>query len=246
MKSLLRWSTTLSLAGSAAIATLFGFPLDSLALPEQQIIQKLDSIPVFTVTNGQGAPLVASTDENQGRVAGVFISQSDAQQFLTKLRSENPELGNQVQVTPVSLGEIYKLENGNNGAANGLDFAFVPKQQQVQSAQTIWSSQRQQNDPAQFAGVPLFVARSGGGYLTLQQNNEQIIPFFFDQQQVQQMVERFKQQQPNMASDVTIEVVPLEGMIATLQNSNDQQLTKVVLVPSQETIQFIQSLPPGQ
>jgi hypothetical protein len=60
------------------------------------------------------------------------------------------------------------------------------------------------------------------------------------------MVERFKQQKPDLASTVTIEVVPLEGVIATLQQSNDQMLDKILLVPSTESIEFLRSLKPNQ
>ena len=54
------------------------------------------------------------------------------------------------------------------------------------------------------------------------------------------MVEKFKTQKPDLAETVNIEVVPLEGVIQTLQTSEDQMLTKIVLVPSTESLQFLQ------
>jgi hypothetical protein len=57
------------------------------------------------------------------------------------------------------------------------------------------------------------------------------------------MVDRFKQQQPNVASTVQIQAVSLEGVIQTLQTSNNEQLNNIVIVPSQESLDiFAKSL----
>lgn len=249
MKSLARWSATIGLVGTTLLGSFFTGNLRALALPEQEVIQKLQPVPVFTVTDAQGSPLVASVPSQNNQtasVAGVFISQRDAQAFVDRLKRENPQLGNQVQVVPVSLGEVYQLDQQSRNQPNGLDFAFIPVERQVQSAQALLNQSGQQGQ--QFQGVPLFVARGGeqGGYLTIEQQGRQIIPFFFEKEQLQQMVERFKQQQPNLASTVQIQVVPLEGVIQTLQTENNPQLNQIVLVPTQESLQFLQRLSSSQ
>ena len=50
-----------------------------LALPQEQILQKLGPVPVFTITDSKGAPLVASVPnaKNKAAVAGVFINQEE-------------------------------------------------------------------------------------------------------------------------------------------------------------------------
>lgn len=239
MKSLVRWSATLGLIGSTLLGSVLAGNLQALALTEEQVAQKLGSVPVFTVTDEQGSPVVASVPngENQtSAVAGVFISQEDAQAFVNRLKQENPELGNTVQVVPVPLAEVYKLDRESESQQSGLDFAYIPDQEQVQSAQAI-----QQN----FRGTPLFVARGGQdqGYLTIQQNGQQLIPFFFEKEQLQNMVDRFKQQQPELASTVEMQVVPLEGVIQTMQNSDNEQLQNIILIPSQESLEFLRRLP---
>jgi len=250
MKSLVRWSATLGLVGSTLLGSFCTENLQALALTQEQVLQKLQSVPVFTVTDPQGSPLVASVPNGQNQnqttaVAGVFISQRDAQAFVDRLKKEKPEVGRTVQVVPVSLAEVYKLDQENRNKPNGLDFAFIPVEQQVQSARAIVGQSGQQAQ--QFQGTPLFVARGGQeqGYLTIQENGKQVIPFFFDKEQLQGMIDRFKQQQPNLASTVKMQVVPLEGVIQTLQSSNDDKLNNIVLVPSQESIQFLRSLPPA-
>jgi len=238
MKSLVRWSATLGLVGTTLLGSFFGGNLRALALTEQQVMEKLQTVPVFTVTDGEGSPLVASipNQNNQNAaVAGVFISQRDAQAFVERLKREKPELGNQVRVVPVSLAEVYQLDQQSQNQPNGLDFAYVPVQQQVQSAQQLLGQGQE------FRGVPLFVAKGGqeGGYLTIQQEGQSVIPFFFDKEQLQNLVNRFKEQQPNLASSVQIQVVPLEGIINTLQTQDNPQLEQILLIPSQESLQFL-------
>ncbi len=68
---------------------------------------------------------------------------------------------------------------------------------------------------------------------------QQVIPLFFEKEQLEKMVTVFKQQKPDLANSVTIEVVPLENIIATLQSSDDETLTKIRLVPSTESQEFV-------
>lgn len=208
-----------------------------LALPLEVILQKLQPIPVFTIADAQGAPLIASTEDNN-KIAGVFISKQDANSFVEKLKKDNPEIGKQVQVIPVSLAEIYQLAEKNSQQKDSVQFAYVPSNQQIQQAQQL-NKQYQ-------GGVPLFVAKAGEdqGYLTIKQNNQEVIPFFFDKQQVQQLVDNFKQAQPDLAKSVQIEVVILEGMLEALKKGNDEMLNRIVLWPSQESIDFIRANTP--
>ncbi len=238
MKSLVRWSTTLGLIGSTLLGSWFSQNLEALALPEDQVIEKLKPVPVFTIADEDGSPLVASGEDN-AKVAGVFISQQDANDFVERLKNENPELADQVQVTPVSLGEVYQLAQKNETQENGLNFAYVPVQTEVELAKKLLSENGQEYQ----GGVPLFVARGGEkqGYLTIEQNSQQVIPFFFEKKQLEQMVERFKQEKPDLASTVKIEVVPLESVIATLKDSDDEMLNKIVLWPSRESLEFLRS-----
>ncbi|MGF1481033.1 MAG: Tic22 family protein [Cyanophyceae cyanobacterium] len=248
MKALQRWGATLSLVGSTLIATWFGQNLKVLALPTDQVVQKLRPIPVFTIADEQGQPLVvtvpANNAESEGEAAqekaqivSIFISQQDAQQFVERLQSENTELGSQVTVGYMSLGDVYRLAQGE-AKEQGIFFEFVPMQEEVTEARTLLS----QNGQEYSGGVPLFVARGGEqGYLVAEQNNQQVIPFFFEKEQLQQNIENLKQQQPDLASTVTIEVVTLEGVLSTLQEKDDEFLNKIVLMPSEESIEFRRS-----
>lgn len=248
MKALVRWGVTAGIIGSTLIGSTLTGALRALALPDDQIVQKLKPVPVFAIANGQGAPLVAAPPSGQqgAPVAGVFISQKDAQAFLEALKTKNPELAKDVKVVPVSLGEVYQLGRSTQGKPQGLEFAYVPMEQQVKLALTVLQQGGQKVD--RFNGVPLFLARGGKekGYLTIQRGNEQVIPLFFKKEDLQSMLERFKQQQPDLASTLDIQVINLEGVIQTLQSSNNPQLNQIILIPPQESIEYVRSLQPAQ
>jgi Tic22-like family len=243
MKSFFRWSTTLGLVGSVLIGSFFAGSLRVLALTAEQVAERLRPVPVFTLTDREGSPLVATAEGQEGTpVAGVFISQQDAQTFLNNLRESSPDVARDVQITPVSLAEVYQLAIADD--SNQLEFAFIPIQQEVQTAVEVL---RQGGENVQeFEGVPLFIARSGGeesGYLTIQQGEQQVIPIFFKRDDLQAMIDRVRQQQPELATNTSIQVVNLEGLIDTLQSSENQELNRILLVPPRESIEFIQSLP---
>ena len=140
---------------------------ESLNSNEELVLSVLDPIPVYTIADAEGAPLVA-TDDEEGRVAGVFISQEDANQFVVELQENNPDLADLVRVIPISLSEVYQLSKSSVGEENGLSFAYVPEEEAVSSATAIGDANQ---DPYE-GGTPLFVAKSGenNGYLTIEEN----------------------------------------------------------------------------
>lgn len=247
MKAIFSSIAKLGIVSSAVVGSAIIGTLSAIAMPQEQIVQKLGPIPVFTITDAKGAPLVASNGENQkqGGVAGVFINQKDAEAFVSQLKTKNPELAKSVRVVPVSLGEVYKLDQASGNKPNSLDFAYVPAKQQVDAAMALLKQSGQ--DEKKFQGTPLFVAKAGKekGYLTVKQADKQVIPFFFNKEELQTMLERFKKQQPNLASTVEIQVVNLEGVIQTMQSRNDNQLDQIMLVPPKESIDFVRSLQPA-
>lgn len=248
MRSLFQRSAAIAVAGSIALTGLLAGGLRVLALTTEQVVERLRPVPVFAVTDADGTPLVASTGEGEDStpVAGVFISRQDAQQFVDGLKSRNPQLGNSVQVTTVSLAEIFELAVRQQNNDDGLRFYFVPMRQQVETARTVLQQNRQ--NPENFEGVPLFFLEStqeGGGYLTIQQGNQRVIPIFFTQQDLQAMVSRITQQEPSLAGRTRVQVTSLETLIQVFQSSDDPDLNQVVLVPPRETLEYIRTLQPN-
>jgi nickel transport protein len=249
MKALVRWGTTIGLIGSTIATSLFAGGLSALALTQQQIVEKLSSVPVFTITDAEGSPLVASpsTGEEEGAVAGVFLSRDDAQAFLERVSQQDPNIANNIQVTPVSLGEVYQLAQRSSESNAGLQFAYFPDQDQVQSAVSLLQSSGQEVSVEQFNGVPLFLARSAddGGYLTVTSGDEQVIPVFFEQDALQRLLDRVQQQQNDLANSIEVQVVNLEGVISTLESSDNPDLSQIMLIPPADSVEYIRSLQPG-
>ncbi|MBE9182716.1 hypothetical protein IQ268_29705 [Oculatella sp. LEGE 06141] len=244
MKSVVRWSTTVGLVGGILLGSLFAGTAQVQALTDEQVMERLRPVPVFALAGADGQPLVASPAEGQQgpSIANVFISQQDAQTFLSNLREQNPEVAGGVQVVPVSLAEVYQLANANN-RQDGLAFAFIPMQQQVEAARTVL--QQDGANPTEFEGVPIFTAQSSteeGVYLTITRGEEQVIPIFLEREGLQAMLDRLSQVEPELASSLVVEVDNLEGLIEELKTSDNEALNQILLVPPRESIEFIQSL----
>lgn len=239
MRSFFRWSLVLGVLGSLAWGVKPTPP--AMALPEQEVIQKLSLVPVFTIADERGAPLIASSQEGDSR-AGAFFSRQDAEEFVAQLQQRQPELAQRVRVVPVSLGQIYQLDRQRENQADDVDFTYVPAEEQVQLARTLLEQQGQDAD--RFQGVPLFIARIGENqsYLTVERNGQQAIPFFFEKEQVQQLLERYRQQQPDQAQNVQIDVTTLQSVISALQSGNEEELKQIELIPSREGMEVLRSL----
>lgn len=222
MKFLSRWSRTLLLAGSLAFTGMVGLPTQVWALTQEQVVETLGVMPIFFVLS-QENQLVFITTEQGEQVSPRFVSRDAAQAFLDSLAQSNPQLSQQARIAALPLGELYRLDT-EQGNQQSVDFAYLSL------------------EDGQFYETPLFYATVGEDSVTLTQNGEQVIPFFFDQASMNQMIERFQQAQPNLASQVEVKAVPLEGFIETLQTSNDQSLTQIQLVLPPESIEFVRSV----
>ncbi|MEC4803990.1 MAG: Tic22 family protein [Jaaginema sp. PMC 1079.18] len=235
-KSLTRWSATLGLVSAALIGTVFGAELPVWALTEEEIQERLQGIPVFTLTDAEGSPLVATIEDDS--VAGAFISQEDAKAFLENLKRQDPSIGDQVQVVPVSLHDVYRFNNDSSAQNETVVFAYVPMEEQVEQAQSILREDDPSANVENFRGVPLFIPRSAeqDGYLTIEIEGERYVPFFFEEELLKERVGDIP---------VDIEVVTLEGIIQAFQSDTpeaEEFLKQVLLVPSRESLQFLQSL----
>jgi hypothetical protein len=222
MKSLIHWTKTLVLAGSLALTGFVGFPSQAWALPQNEVVETLGITPIFFILS-QNNQLIFITTESGDRVSPRFISRSDAQAFLDNLGQSNPQLSEQARIAALPLGELYKLDL-EQGSQQNVDFAYLSLEE------------------GQFYDTPLFYATVGSDSVTLQQNGQTIIPFYFEQAAINQMIERFKAAKPDLANQVQIQAVSLEGFIETLQSSNDQSLTRIQLVLSEESIEFVRSV----
>jgi hypothetical protein len=258
MKSLVRWGATLGIAGSVFLGGLSGIGnlpglgnLEAVALPQDQVVKKLQEVPVFTLTNPKGEFVVLSRNNQSKTVSqvGFFISKQDAQKFLdNRLKKENPQLASTLQVRPLSLADYYKIVLESKKKSDSVIYTLVPTQAQVASATSMVNANGKKVE--QFNGIPLFVPKfkKDNSYLTipLAKGNERYIPFFFEKEQAVALLDEFKKAVPKEAENTEIQVVDLYGVMEALNTSNDPSINKIVLYPSRESINFIRSLAPNQ
>ncbi len=253
MKSLVRWGATLGLVASTLLSTVFLGNVPALALSEQQVKEKLDSIPVYLITNPQGLPLSRTLPDGQngqkssGSATPVYMSRQEAQSFINELRTakgKDPKMEEMVkslQVTAVPLGVIYQQLQQTKNQPNRLLFAFKPVEQEVKGAMDLLRQSGQQVN--QFKSVPVFAVRFSPeqGYVPIQlkADNQQLIPLFLSKQDAQGLLNQVKGKYPK----AEIQVIDVDGVVKTLQDKNDNWLSQVVLVPSPESREYIKTLP---
>ncbi len=261
MKSLVRWGVTLGLVSSTLLTAVSAGISPAVALPEEQIVKALDTVPVFLITNSQGLPLSRPLNNGQNgqgagsSVTGVYMSRQEAQGFINELRNTKgkdqkmEQLVSSLQVTAVPLGKIYDQLRRTTNEKNRLIFAFKPLQSEVKGALELL----RKSDPkiSQFPGVPIFIVRFGPkkSYvpIKLPSANSEIIPLFFSKEDALGLLNQVKPKFP----EADVQVVDVDGIIQTLKQNNDPWLNQVVLVPSKEAREYIRTLPangsnPGQ
>lgn len=233
----LRRKTFLTLA----VAVLLGLLSQrGLALPESQVLDQIRSVPVFTLADATGAPLIATSSGSDRPTTGVYVSWQDATEFLEGFRVSHPELA--VEILPVSLAEIYRLTKRDNAP----QAVFVPMQSQVAIAKSILRQRGE--DAEQFTGVPLFLARSSRsdeGYLTIRNNGQETIPVFFKEDEAQAVLARLQEAEPDLARRMQLQVVALEGLLDVLSARDNQELGKMMLIPSQDSVAYVRALQPS-
>lgn len=218
--------------------------LPAQALPEAQIIEKLQKIPVFTITNGTGNFLQQSVTASGTTklITPVYMELKDAAEFLKKLKKEQPKQSKVAQITVVPMSEVYKLQMEAQKKAANISFVFFPAEQQLKNAQLL----KKPFQPNAFYPVPLFMIaiEQQGKYVTIQENN--LTPLFFDKQQAQQWLGRVRKKDAKLAAKAKIKVNYLHVVLKDFQSQNYSAQQQLVLVPSAESVESIRKLQAAQ
>lgn len=235
MKSLIQRIATLSLVGGTLLGSLFVGGLRALALTQEQIVDKLSTVPVFIIVDGEGRSLMAaaSNGEESVEVPLVFIDGEGAEGFLENAQQNNEPFATEARVASIWLGDLYQQAQSQGG--DTTDFAYIPSPEELQSAQAEAGEE--------FAGVPLFVARLNGGYLPVQLGEETLVPMFFSREDLQVLIDQFEQQNTSEDANVEIEVVALEAVLQKMQTPDNDELNQLLevvrLFPDSDVVEFI-------
>ncbi len=268
MKSLVRFGHRMLLAGAAIAGTTMGLTLPAWALPEDVILQKLETVPMYMLITDDGQPIFASVEGENGEepvgVTGVFVSPSDAENLVLARREEaktlldaeqakpnsNPstvsvlteqyELWQEANILPIGLDRIYQFAQSDD--AENLTFKFFPTVEQLEAASQVIEG-------GSFPGVPLFFLsmqstdESGNPvttFPTLEAGGQ--IPIFFEVDPILEQIQGFDNQ-----DNLSINVMALEVFISKLANDElpqDEQdfLKEMTLIPAEESALLIQQI----
>jgi hypothetical protein len=243
MNPLIRKVATIGLVGGA-IATPLLQTQAAIALPQEEVLQKLAPVLVYTVVSvdeakKQAVPLTAAIKQGDKNfnVAWVFFNAQDAQKFIdqqkagaTALKSKDPKgseeqlkLLSTTQVAPDSLATFYDAATKSK---QSLKIQFMPSDKQMQSAMAIQKDFK--------AGVPLFRVNFG--------QNRFGTSFFVDKEDLQNELGELKKSDPKLAADAKIEVVPLEGLIEILATQTGDDLKKIRVFAPLESRKLLKSI----
>ncbi|MDX2255970.1 MAG: Tic22 family protein [Pseudanabaenaceae cyanobacterium bins.39] len=250
-KSLIKLTATTTIAGAIAVSPLYNPKAE--ALTESQVLERLGSIPVFTITDDKGSPLLGAMPtapnakpEDSKQILFFFLSPKEAQMMLEEVKKSSPEVGKKAQIIVRSMNDAYKVIKDNKDAK--IVFQFIPAKASVDSARTILATQGVAAD--KIPNVPVFFAIGGQannqGLLTMSidQNGkkEQVIPFFLDQSDLQSLLERAGKEQPDVAKSTKIQVTSLFQVLdsmVTKDNKPNPDVERFQFVPSRSSFEYI-------
>jgi hypothetical protein len=244
MKSIVRLGLTLSLLGGTVFGPSLMYTPAAFAMPEADALKRLEAIPVFTLTDAKGMPILVSLvnpkdKAKQPNIALFFMSQQDAQAQLSTLKAQKPDIGKDAKILAMSMRAAYDIKVKNKAKADTLLVEFLPPKQQVDAALAILKQNGQ--DVKKFPNdIPVFFATSGDGkgYLTLEQGKDKIVPFYLSKQDLQVMLDQLKQQDPKLSTTTKIQVTTLSRVLDSLIKDNSAGIQQITLVPDRSALQF--------
>ncbi|MEM0981196.1 MAG: Tic22 family protein [Cyanobacteria bacterium P01_H01_bin.58] len=240
MKGMIGKLKTLGLASAAVASTLvLMLPKSALALTQQEIVEKLNNVPVFMIVNAEGQSLTASAGEDGSgiQVPIVFIDSAEAQAFLNQAEAEEAEFAEEAQVAILPLSEIYSEASEQLESANSL--VYIPSTESVNVASQLVN--------ADIQGVPLYAAvdLDNEQYLLTAENK---LPMFFSIQDLQSQLTQLVASNPEVEGSLGVEVVTFESILGNMIEDDpelDQFLQLIQFVPASQTLQYLESLTQG-
>ncbi|MBE9078041.1 hypothetical protein IQ241_12175 [Romeria aff. gracilis LEGE 07310] len=214
--------------------------IPAIALTEAEVAQKLDSVPAFVLLDPQGSLIVANlvAEAEQGQrielpVLYVFLDGQDAETFLQDARQDNPEqFGSGAQVSWVELGALY--QEAQVEREQPLELAYMVQDDDLAAAQTLNSDYP--------GGVPVYTAvDTDGSYLLVPENEELVLPVFFSRSDLEALLAEIGEVNPETVADLQVDVLPLESLLAQMENNDTEEFSKIRLVPDSEAIEYIRS-----
>ncbi|MBC8121658.1 MAG: hypothetical protein H7Y22_07465 [Gemmatimonadaceae bacterium] len=243
-KNSLRLGVLSVLACAVAVAPAF-------ALTEEQVADKLNAVPVFTIMDQKGNPLIITVqdkDKKDQSVLPFFLDQKQVQDTYSNIQKREANLAKDSQISVISLGQAYKLiREEQKNKDSKIAFQFLSDAKTVDYALEVFK--KSETTAKSFPGIPVFYAvgsdekNKSKGFVTFEKDGKQYVPLFFDEKDIQRNVDELKKTKPELAKQMSVEVAPLDSVIGTmLAGKNDKEFEKLTFVPSLTAIQYLQTI----
>ena len=202
-------------------------------LTPAQIEVLLKGVPVFSLTDAGGQPIVSKVPDATKGVTAIFMSPGTASAALAQIKTKNAELGAKLKINPVSLWDIYKLATSETSP---FLIQFVADPAELDAAKPLLKEGRT-------VRVPLFVAKNkkDNGLLTINQKGSEAIPMFLSKKDLDTVLRKFGK--PELLNEITTDVVDLEQLLGSLTRIKDPSIAKTTLVPPTESLDFLKTQP---
>ena len=222
-----------------------------LALTQPEIIQKLQTVPVFILADNDGnmVPLSIFDGDAQDSQSflGIFISQSDAQETLATLQEESAD-ANRLNAIPLPLADAYNMIVSSQDLEDIPPFAFIPQTEQLELAAQVLQAQGEQVNLTPLT-VPLFHLSStaDNSYITVSmgESNRESIPLFFDGSEAQFLLDVLNEQanaENQPPPTIELRVAFLHQWLQIFETNDEDALQLVELIPIPESQALIANL----
>lgn len=203
-------------------------------LSPAQIETLLKAVPVFSLTDAGGQPIVSKVPDASKGVTAVFISPGTATAALAQIKTKNAEIAAKLKINPVSLWDIYKLATSESSP---FLIQFVADPAEMDAAKPLIKEGRT-------VRVPLFVAKNkkDNGLLTINQKGMEAIPMFLSKKDLDSVLRKFAK--PELLNEIATDVVDLEQLLGSLARIKDPSIAKTTLVPPTESLEFLKTQQP--
>jgi hypothetical protein len=221
-----------------------------LALSEEQVVEKLNQVPIFTIIDQKGNPLIVTLkdkDKKDQSILPFFMDQKSVQDAYGNLQKENKAV-KESQIGVLPLGQAFKvIREEQKKKENKLQFQFLTDPKTIGYALDLFK--KTDTKATSFPGIPVFYAMGSDektkakGFVTFEKDGKQYVPLFFDQADIERNLNDLKRSKPDLAKQMTIEVAPLDSVInSMLEGKNDDQLKSLTFIPSLTAVQYVQTL----
>ena len=228
-------------------------PASALALPPDQVTNKLDSIIVFAPVNTKGSseiqPLPFKLEGSSRSVYFAAFSPSAVQQVIKeRIAPQNPELAKSLKFAPFSLAKFDSLVQPAIESDKNSRVIYVPDPDQLVITEKLFIQQGSKPAdvqkltkafPAVFCTKPAIRATPNSGPL----KGQSFIPCSTDYQTVQAMVDKGLATSADLKkTNPQVIAIPLTSFAALLARGEVKDVGEIRVLPTPSSLKAVEQL----